>query len=81
MNELADIEANEDALFEAQEIRQAMIDAEVDSFLKDDDSIELLISENADVVWNIIKSGKDVQDKLNTSIQHWVECFVESEYE
>ena len=81
MNELADIEANEDALFEAQEIRQAMIDAEVARFLKDDDSIELLISENADVVWNIIKSGKDVQDKLNESIQHWVECLVESEYE
>ena len=66
-----------DATYEAQESLQAMIDARVADYLKNDDSVEQLICDNSDVIWSILKSGQDVQDKIMKSLRHWVENEVE----
>ena len=68
-----------DARYEAQETLQAMIDARVEDLMKDDDEVEELIAENADVIWSIIKKGGDVQVNLMESLKHWAECVVEGE--
>ena len=47
----------------------------------DDNERERLISENADVVNAIIKSGSDVEIKLNESLAHWAECDAERKFE
>ena len=72
--------AHFDEMYEANEAQQTMIDARVEDYLKDDDSVEQLIADNADVVWSIIKKAdKYTQATLLESIKHWARNEVESE--
>jgi hypothetical protein len=55
------------------EMNQQLLDAEVLDLKKDDGLIQELISENAEVICSIWRSGKDVHDKLNSTIDKWLE--------
>ena len=61
--------------------KQAKIDELAEIMLADADERARVIAENADMVVQIIDSCKDIEDKLNEQIKHWIECDAERFYE
>lgn len=58
---------------EAQDILEAKIDELKEILLKDDSECERLIEENSDIVFSVMKNGKDTLDKLMCSLECWAE--------